>query len=79
MVAILVTPWTNYQLYFRDPETRQFKPLVNLDGSKWSVRFTFKNRKFEPLQLIKWEMQAKTGTDLDKRYSRKKDLQYINL
>lgn len=67
-------------MYYRDPSTRQFKPITNLDGSKWSVRFNpSRIGDHKPIRFIKWKFQKKTNTDLDKRYSRKEDLQYIDL
>ena len=77
-MAVLVKPWNNYQLYYRDPDTRQFKPITDSDGSKWSVRFNpSRIGDHKPIRFIKFKMGPK-GFD-DKRYSRKEDLQYIDL
>ena len=72
----MVKPWNNYQLYYRDPGTRQFKPITDSDGSKWSVRF-LPGKKLKPIRFIKFKMEPK-GFD-HQRYSRKQDLQYIDL
>lgn len=78
-MEVLVKPWNNYQLYYRDPDSRQFKPLENLDGSKWSVYFRSEGSKPEPVSLVKWIMRPKTGDRYERQFSRKKDLQYIQL
>lgn len=78
MVEVLVKSWTNYQLYYRDPDTRHFKPITDLDRSKWSVQFNpSRIGDHKPIRFIKFKMEPK-GFD-HQRYSRKINLKVIDL
>ena len=77
MVAILVVPYKDYQLYYRDPKTRSFKPLQTSDGEKYSVQFAVDFKKIDPQQLILSIMTPDYGGS--RMFSRKQDLQYWSI
>ncbi len=36
---VLVDPYKNYQLYFRDPKTRKFIAIQTMKGQKYKINF----------------------------------------
>lgn len=79
MVEVLVKPWQKYQLYFRDPTTRSFKPVQTPKGIKYSIKFNVVGGKLFPSELIIFEMEPKAFDGYDRMFSRKQDLKYIDL
>lgn len=78
-MEVLVKPWNNYQLYFRDPRTRSFKPVQSPGGKKLSIKFNQVNNKLFPKQIVIFKMQPKQYDGYDRMFSRKQDLHYIDL
>ena len=79
----------SYQLYFRDPDTRGFKPLKN-NGFKYQVIFKRKDnpnvppskRKIIPKEIVVIDMMPKLYTKYgseQKMYSRKNFYNYYNI
>lgn len=78
-MAVLVKPWNNYQLYFRDPTTRSFKPVQSPKGVKYSIKFIVMDKKLFPSELVIFKMEEKRYDGYDNMFSRKQDLKYIDL
>jgi hypothetical protein len=78
-VEVLVKPWKSYQLYFRDPKTRSFKPIVTSDQEKYAIKFAPKKGTMQPSELVIFKMEPKMFDGYDRMFSRKQDLKYIDL
>jgi len=67
----LVKPWTEYTLYYRDPRTRSFKPIMSKEGYRYQVRFSVRKDKVYPKTLTQFRMRRSDGTNYDRMFSRK--------
>ncbi len=72
MVEVLVKPWNEYTIYYRDPKTRQFKPLKSEEGDRYQVRFSVNRDEIFPLWMERFSIRPSDGSNYDRMFSRKK-------